>query len=150
LRANPLLRALRVDKASLAALAATLRLHLTPGARERIPLYAMLAQTSEELARRAERIREMLGPQAARARVLATTGFVGGGALPLGALPSVGLALAPDAGGPDALAAALRRGRPPVVARTHEDELLLDLRAVPPARDAELGAALGAALDALR
>lgn len=148
LRANPLLRALRVDKATLAALGATLRLYQTPGALERIPLYAMLAQTGEELTRRAERIRAMLGPLSARARVVATVGFVGGGALPLGAFPSAGLALEAGASGPDALAAGLRRRRPPVVARTEDGQLLLDLRAIPPPRDADVAAALAAELAA--
>jgi L-seryl-tRNA(Ser) seleniumtransferase len=144
------LRALRVDKATLAALGATLRLYLTPGGLERIPLYALLAQTSDELRRRAEGIRALLGPLSARARVVATAGFVGGGALPSGSLPSAGLALEPGAGGADALAAALRRHRPPVVARVQEGELLVDLRAIPPARDAELAAALAAGLGAAR
>jgi L-seryl-tRNA(Ser) seleniumtransferase len=150
LRANPLLRALRVGKATLAALGATLRLYLVPGALERIPLYAMLAQSRGELERRAERIRARLGPLSARARVVATVGFVGGGALPAGSLPSAGLALETGPGGADALAAALRRRRPPLVARVQDGELLLDLRAVPPARDAELAAALAAELGAAR
>ncbi len=51
LRANPLLRALRVDKATLAALAATLRLHADPAARERIPLYRMLERSARDVAR---------------------------------------------------------------------------------------------------
>jgi L-seryl-tRNA(Ser) seleniumtransferase len=150
LRANPLLRAVRVDKATLAALGATLRLHLTPGGLERIPLYAMLASSSDDLLRRAEGVRASLGALASRARVVLTEGFVGGGALPLGSLASAGLALAPVKLGADALAAALRLRRPPVVARTHEGELLLDLRAIPPERDAELGAALDAVLGAER
>src|SRR5581483_10751273 len=53
LRTNPLLRALRVDKATLAALGATLSLYLTSDGIERIPIYAMLATTPENLAKRA-------------------------------------------------------------------------------------------------
>jgi L-seryl-tRNA(Ser) seleniumtransferase len=148
LRANPLLRALRVDKATLAALGATLRLYLTPGGLERIPLHAILAQTSGELERRAGRIRALLGSLAARARIVATEGFAGGGALPAGSLPSAGLALAPGGGGAGALAGALRGRRPPIVARTRDGEVVLDLRTIPPERDAQLAAALAAVLGA--
>jgi L-seryl-tRNA(Ser) seleniumtransferase len=58
LRANPLLRALRVDKATLAALAATLRLHADPALRDRIPLYRMLATPVEALRARARSLQQ--------------------------------------------------------------------------------------------
>ena len=145
LRANPLLRALRVDKATLAALGATLRLYLQPGGVARIPLYAMLAQPLETLRARAGAICAGLGQRAAAVRVTDSLAFAGGGALPLATLPSIALAIRPPGGG-DGFARALRRERPPIVARADGDEMLLDLRTIPPERDAHVGVALALAL----
>jgi L-seryl-tRNA(Ser) seleniumtransferase len=139
LRANPLLRALRVDKATLAALAATLRLHLEPGARERIPFYRMLAATPAQLRARAD----ALG--IAGATVVDTVAFAGGGALPLDPIPSAGIAFAPPIGATRALAA-LRAGVPPIVARIEDDRAIVDLRTVAPDDDAVVAAAVGALL----
>ncbi len=133
LRANPLLRALRVDKATLAGLGATLRLYLQPGGAERVPIHAMLGQSIETLRERAEAIRAQLGPEArVHVRVVSSEASVGGGAAPLSKMPSVALAISPANGGPDALAAALRRGSPPIVGRIEDGALLLDLRTILP------------------
>ncbi len=139
LRANPLLRALRVDKATLAALAATLRLHLDPATRERIPFYRMLAATPARLRERASAL------QIAGAEVVDTTAFAGGGALPLDPIPSAGLAFAPPAGATSALAA-LRAHVPPVVARIDDGRVIVDLRTVAPDEDRIVAAAVGAVL----
>ena len=72
-------------------------------------------------------------------------GYAGGGTLPLSALPSVALAWRPPAGDVDAAAARLRRGTPPVVARVEAEQVLIDLRTIPPERDGDLTAALEAA-----
>jgi L-seryl-tRNA(Ser) seleniumtransferase len=146
LRAAPMLRALRVDKATLAGLAATLRLYLEPDGVRRIPLYAMLGQSVERLRERAGAIAGTLGERGARTRVIDSEAFAGGGAAPRARLPSVALAIRPPAGDPNALAARLRLGRPPIVGRTLGDEVLLDLRTVSPERDGEVGAALARAL----
>jgi L-seryl-tRNA(Ser) seleniumtransferase len=146
LRANPLLRALRVDKVTLAALAATLRLYTEPGGIERVPLYAMLAQTPEALRARAQRLRDALGSARARIEVIATSGFVGGGALPTAALPSSALALRPHDATPDVLAERARRGRPALVGRVDEGSFIVDLRTIAPADDERLNAALRTAL----
>jgi L-seryl-tRNA(Ser) seleniumtransferase len=143
LRANPLLRALRVGTATLAALGATLRLHLDPAARERIPFYRMLSFPRDALRARAEGIAERLRELDLRAEDV--DGFAGGGTLPLAALPSVALAWRPRAGDVDAAAARLRRGTPPVVARVEGERVLIDLRTIPPEHDGELTAALEAA-----
>jgi L-seryl-tRNA(Ser) seleniumtransferase len=140
LRANPLLRALRVSGATLAALGATLRLHLDPAARERIPFYRMLATPVDELRARADTLRTSLGEF--DLRVERSEGYAGGGTLPLAALESVALAWRPAHGGVDAAAARLRHGSPPVVARVEGERVLIDLRAIPPERDEELTAAL--------
>ncbi len=135
LRANPLLRALRVDKATLAALAATLRLHLDPAARERIPFYRMLASSIGELRARAEAM------AVTGATVVDTAAFAGGGTLPLDPIPSVGLALAPRIGATAALAE-LRAHEPPIVARIDDDRVIVDLRTIAPADDAVVAGAL--------
>jgi L-seryl-tRNA(Ser) seleniumtransferase len=142
LRANPLLRALRVDKATLAAFGATLRLYGTPGGIERIPLYAMLGQRADDLAARADRLRASLGVAARWTTTLRTIGFVGGGTLPQAQIASAGIALAPPGRDADAWAARLRRGRPAIVARVSDGAVVLDLRTVPETADAHVAAAL--------
>jgi L-seryl-tRNA(Ser) seleniumtransferase len=139
LRANPLLRALRVDKATLAALGATLRLYLAPGAPDGIPLYAMMGATIDALRARGERLAERLG-----ARVVASESVAGGGTLPGAVLPSIALSF--DLRDADDRARRLRCGTPAVVGRVAEGSLLLDLRTVPSERDADLERAVRAAL----
>ncbi len=135
LRANPLLRALRVDKATLAALAATLRLHLDPALRERIPFYRMLAATPAQLRARAA----ALG--IAGASVIDTTAFAGGGTLPLDPIPSAGIAFSPPIGATAGLAT-LRAGDPPLIARIEDDRAIVDLRTVAPADDPVVAASV--------
>jgi len=139
LRANPLLRALRVGGTTLAALGATLRLHLDDGSRARIPFYRMLATSLDELAARAEALRARLNEL--DLRVERTDGYAGGGTLPLAPVASVALAWRPPHDDANAAAARLRRGAPPVVARVEGDRVLIDLRTIPPERDEELLAA---------
>ncbi len=133
LRKHPLHRALRIDKFTAAALEMTLRLYRDGRERE-IPAVAMLAQGDAELKRRAERLRAALSKHAIDAELVATSGQVGGGALPLAEPPSWAVALAP-ADDVQGLAARLRRGEVVVAARIAEERLLLDLRAV---RDGEV------------
>jgi L-seryl-tRNA(Ser) seleniumtransferase len=78
----------------------------------------------------------------ARAAPVATTAYAGGGTLPLSAIPSYGVALTPERGDPNALAQALRGGTPPLIARTEGDAVLIDLRTIPPERDADVVAAV--------
>ncbi len=129
LRDNPLVRALRVDKMTLAALAATLQLHRTAESRGRIPLYRMLGTTVDELrARAGPYISAMPG-----ATVVDSDAYAGGGALPRARIASVAIALAVD--NPAAFAAALRRENPAIVARIERDRLLFDLRTIAPEED---------------
>ena len=113
LRRHPLQRALRVDKLSLAALEATLLLHLD--APERIPVLHALAQDASAVRKRAERL-----AAATDGTVEETVGRVGGGALPLAELPSFACALE------ESLAASLRQGDPPVLGVVRDGRLLLD------------------------
>ena len=145
LRTNPLLRALRVDKATLAALGATLRLYLDDSWRTRVPFYRMLGTTIEELQARAAGLAARLERAPLGVAVERTIAFTGGGALPLAPIPSVALALVPRAGDPNSLAARLRAQRPPLIARVEDRSVLVDLRTVAPERDASVIAAIIAA-----
>lgn len=114
-RRHPLARALRIDKLSLAALEATLRLHLDPDrARREIPALAMLEADTRPAA---ERLAAATGGE-----VVPAVSKVGGGTLPLLELEGWAVALPAD------LAAGLRAGDPPVVGRVESGRLLLDPR----------------------
>lgn len=138
---HPLARALRIDKLSLAALEATMRLYRDPArARREIPVLAALAADARELLARAER----LSAGVPGAEVVRATAKVGGGALPLLELEGPAVALA--APHPERLARALRAGEPPLVGRIREGRLLLDPRTL---TDAEADLAAAAARRAL-
>jgi L-seryl-tRNA(Ser) seleniumtransferase len=137
----PLTRAVRTDKMTLAALAATLRLYRDPEqARTRIPLLRLLATSADNLRNRAERIAPQIQPGAwiASATPLASTTYLGGGSVPTQQLPTWCVALEPAAGRVEEMARRLRVGQPPVVGRIQQDRLLLDLRTVYPHQDSQL------------
>jgi L-seryl-tRNA(Ser) seleniumtransferase len=129
LRENPLLRALRVDKMTLAALAATLHLHRDPESRRRIPLYRMLATSVDELRERARAYLDAI-PDAS---LVESTAYLGGGALPQAQIASLAIALRAER--PEALAASLRQENPAIVARIGDGSLLFDLRTIAPEED---------------
>ncbi len=146
LRRHPLLRAVRLDKMTLAALEATLRLHLDPARAEaEIPVLRMLAQTEAQLRARAAALCALLDGVGA-AQVQASTGHAGGGALPGQALPSAAVSLTAPGRTPDGLAAALRAQVPAVAGRIHEGRLLLDMLTVADAELPELAQAVRRAL----
>jgi len=138
LRANPLLRALRVDKATLAALGATLQLSLRAEDRARIPFYAMIGTPPDALRARAQQLAARLGERGIAARVDTAVGYVGGGSLPLAEVPSIAVSVRPRAGDANALAARYRAGTPPLIARSEGDRVAVDLRTIPPERDGDL------------
>ncbi len=147
-RRHPLARALRIDKMSLAALEATLRLYRDPAAAAReLPVLRMLTAGEEELAARAERMRALLAVAGADARVLSAQAKVGGGALPLLELSGPVCAVDPAPLGVDELARRLRLGDPPVVGRARQGWLLLDPRTLD---DAEAEAVASGVIAALR
>jgi L-seryl-tRNA(Ser) seleniumtransferase len=132
LRRHPFLRALRLDKMTLAALEATLRLHTDPDhARQTVPVLRMLAQTESALQDRAERLRALLATHCQAPNLTATVersvGHAGGGALPGQDLPSRAVALRIQGLSADALARRLRAQRPAVAGRIHAGMLLLDV-----------------------
>ena len=122
---NPLMRALRPDKATIAALEATLELYLEPAAaRREVPVLAMLTAPADHLRRRARRLARRIEG----ASVRAGTSSVGGGAFPDVALPTWLVTI--PAASPDARAAALRQHEPPIVVRTDAGAILLDVRTI--------------------
>jgi L-seryl-tRNA(Ser) seleniumtransferase len=137
IEADPLLRALRIDKMTLAALEATLRLARDPEhAVRRIPLWSMIATPLEDLTARATRLAAALSAQSGlNASVVPGESYLGGGSAPFHPIPSMVVAIRPPFSSPieseAGLAMALRRGRPPVVARVQKGMVLLDLRTVP-------------------
>jgi len=141
MKRNPLARALRVDKLTLAALDWTVRTFLGGHPERDIPVLRMLLAPPEELLARAERLAEGLRKQGwERVRVERTSSLVGGGALPDLELEGAVVRLHPS-GAPQELAAALRRGDPPLIARVHKGALLLDPRTLDAS---EIDAALAA------
>jgi L-seryl-tRNA(Ser) seleniumtransferase len=147
-RGNPLARALRADKLTLAALEATLAVYEDPATAVReIPVLRMLTLTQDELAAAAARLAGHC-PSALRAELQPGQSAVGGGSFPGAVLPTTLVAL--DAGtlGPDGLSLRLRLGDPAVVARVGGRRLLLDPRTLPEAAGLAVGRALEQALQA--
>jgi L-seryl-tRNA(Ser) seleniumtransferase len=147
-RTHPLARALRIDKLSLAALTATLRLYLDPATAVReVPVLSMLTAPESELEARAALMRDALAAGGVEARVIRASAKVGGGALPLLELDGPVCAVDPAPLSVDELAARLRRADPPVIARAREGWLLLDPRTLD---DDAAGMAAAALLSAVR
>jgi L-seryl-tRNA(Ser) seleniumtransferase len=139
-RKQPLARALRIDKLSLAALEATLRIYRDPaGALREVPVLRMLTAGEEELAARAELMRSALADAGIDAQVITAAAKVGGGALPLLELSGPVCAVDPAPLSLDELARRLRAGDPPVIGRARQGWLLLDPRTLDDA-DAETAA----------
>jgi L-seryl-tRNA(Ser) seleniumtransferase len=146
---DPLMRALRVDKLTLAALEATLRLAMDADhAVARIPLWTMIAAPLDLLASRAEALAAILRAELGLdATVRPGESFAGGGSAPIHPIPTAVVAVSPPFPAPHdseaAWAKALRQGDPPVVARVQKGLVLFDLRTVPQAQEPGL-------LDAIR
>jgi len=152
LRQNPLARALRPDKLTLAALEATLRLYLTePQALAEIPTLRMITRPAAALKRQARalarNLRARLGPQL-QVEVRPSEGRVGGGALPQAAVPSFALALTLAPLAAHQLEALLRSASPPVIGRVEHGAVLLDVLTILPEDQGPLLSALAAAVAA--
>ena len=129
LRAHPLMRAVRPDKMTLAALEATLGLY-RDGAWRDVPALGMLELPAEVVEARVRRLATALGvsPGGLTCEVVDTTATVGGGAMPTSAVKSRGVALA---GRPaDAIDARLRAAPVPVVGRIEDGRVVLDVRTI--------------------
>lgn len=144
LRANPLARAMRVDKLTLAALHATLRLYREPDRAVReVPALVMLTTPVEQLRERGVRLVAAWRAFGVSATVVNTEATVGGGAFPGARILSCALAFE---GAAESMERALRLGALPVIGRIADGVLLLDLRAVAAADDERLTAAVRGAL----
>ncbi len=140
LRANPLLRALRTDKTTLAALSATLAIYLEPDRLAELPLLAMLRASSDDLFARAAVLCAALADSgtATRFRPVRTSAATGGGTMPTAEIASAGIAATPKDSAPHGFAARMSAHRPPVVGRVQGDDFIVDLRTVREDEDADL------------
>ncbi len=138
LKKHPLIRALRVDKTTLAALQATLLAYLENKAVEEIPVWQMIAADARQLSQRANKWRTSLQPTVPNIQlnIVESASTVGGGSLPGQTLPTKALAISGDS--IDTLAEKLRRTDPPIIARIEDDRLLFDPRTVLPEQDQSL------------
>jgi L-seryl-tRNA(Ser) seleniumtransferase len=144
---NPLNRALRIDKFTIAALEATLYAYEAGTPLETIPTLRMLTEPLASIRRRALKVLGRTGPAALRAlgaAVIESSSQVGGGALPTVELPSAVIALGTRERPAEGLDEALRTGHPPVLGRLLDDRLLLDCRTVLPTDVVALAARLAA------
>jgi L-seryl-tRNA(Ser) seleniumtransferase len=144
MRRDPLARAMRPDKATLLAVAATLGLYRAGVAETEIPVWRMIATPLEALRTRAELVAAGVVAVGGEASVIALRSTVGGGSLPGETLPSAGVAIGGRSA--DRLLADLRRGEGPVIARIEDGRVVLDLRTVAPERDGDLVVRLEAVL----
>jgi L-seryl-tRNA(Ser) seleniumtransferase len=144
MRRDPLARAMRPDKTTLAGVAATLGLYRAGRAIEAIPVWTMLAMSAAAIRTRAEALAAALGGPPL-AGVVAVESTVGGGSMPGETLPSFGVAL--RGGSATRTLAALRAGSPVVVGRILDDRVVLDLRTVNVVDDERLAAAVRAAIE---
>jgi L-seryl-tRNA(Ser) seleniumtransferase len=147
-RKDPLARAVRSDKFTLAALEATLALYRDPErARVEIPVLRMLTEDVTQMRQRAEALQKGVGNEA---EVVEGESEVGGGSFPGAKLRTWLVRLDPGTQHltPDTLAARLRRGTPPIIARIADDRVVLDPRTIFPDELESVARAVRAALDA--
>jgi L-seryl-tRNA(Ser) seleniumtransferase len=133
IRANPVFRALRVDKLTIAVLEYVLRLYLR-GEIETIPTWKMLRLTEMDVKARAEAFAQRVGNTV---RVVSLKSAVGGGSAPETYLPSWGVALE-ITGAISEVEERLLHSNPPVIARTENDRVVLDFRTIFPQEEDEL------------
>lgn len=130
---NPLMRAMRVDKLTLASLGATLQIHQDiERARREVPVLRMLGTSVDHLRSRAGYLVEQLGAVdgLADVQVAPSQAFMGGGSVPAQAIESIALRIIADEISAGELAARLRRGPVPVVGRVQADAVWFDLRSM--------------------
>lgn len=146
IKKNPMNRALRIDKFTLAGLESILRLYFDEeDAFKSIPTLAMLSQPKEAIDRRAKSLlRRISKPLAEHCRVsvIDVESRVGGGALPEQGLPSRAVALEPIDGSVGHLEVVLRSGSLPVIGRIEDGKFLLDMRTVADAEIVDLASCL--------
>ncbi len=145
---HPLMRALRSDKLTLAALEATLQQHLVGAAERDIPVIRMIATPLESLQARADTWAQTLTQLGMSASVETGESTIGGGSLPGETLPTILCVVAENERAPNVamMAERLRRSTPPTLGRVLRRRLLLDPRTVRPDQDALLMGAIAGCL----
>ena len=132
IKQNPMLRALRIDKLSLAALNATLQLYLPPhDPLARIPVLRMICEDNASIERRSSRaLRKLIATPGLEVCLKDDVNFAGGGSLPMSGIPSTVMQLHHETVGAAELAQRLRRSEPPIIGRITNERLHLSLRTV--------------------
>ena len=147
IKKNPLVRAFRCGKLTLAAMEATLKLFLMPEKLEEShPLYRMLSLKTDELEKRARRVASRLRkslPTGIEISVVDGESQVGSGSVPVEVIPSKLLALRDASTSPDDLARKLRHQVPAIFTRIHNDAVLFDFRTIRPEEDKDIVVAVG-------
>jgi L-seryl-tRNA(Ser) seleniumtransferase len=132
IKKNPITRALRIDKLTLAALESTLRLYRDDEtAVQTIPTLRMMLQPIAFLEEKARRLKKMLESTGCSRLTVASLDIVsrpGGGTLPLLELPSKGLGISVDGLSANAIEKSLRLSSPPIIGRIEDDRYVLDMR----------------------
>ena len=142
---HPLARAVRIDKLSIAALAATLEHYIRGEALEKVPIWRMIATTTDEVKERASAWVREIGTDVS---LIESESTIGGGSLPGETLPTWALAIDCQHlnGGAEEVARRLRQGNSPVLGRIEYGRVLLDARTVLPGEDSALLESVGQAL----
>jgi len=138
MRSNPLYRALRADKLRLAALEATLSAY---SREEKVPTLEMIAMTPEQIKKRAKELIRKVYENTADTLTLEpikSESAVGGGSAPISSLPTVAISVARDGVTANKISELLRQWNPPIIVRIVNDRVLIDLRTIAPADEAEI------------
>jgi L-seryl-tRNA(Ser) seleniumtransferase len=148
MRSTPLLRAMRIDKLSLAALAATLRLYLPPhDPFRKVPVLRMMTEPIDNVGRRSRRlIAHLKSAGIAGCSIVDGVSFAGGGSLPTNEIPTKLIRLEHQTYAPGQIAERLRQGRPAVIGRISDGAFVIDMRTVRPHETKDLTDAIVAAL----
>jgi L-seryl-tRNA(Ser) seleniumtransferase len=142
IRKNPLFRALRVDKLTIAALEATVGLYLR-GDRSAVPALRMIYAQKEEIAERAARLaRRIAALPGFQAELEDGESVIGGGSTPGQSIPTKLIALTHATRGASDIESVMRKNKPPIIVRVERDRALLDLRSVFEEQDEQIAKAL--------
>jgi L-seryl-tRNA(Ser) seleniumtransferase len=148
IKSNPLMRALRVDKLTFAALEATVASYLAGRALEEIPVQIALHATKAAIAERSRAlVRQAQGLNHLTLELIDGNSVIGGGSAPETLLPTTLISLTSPRLSPDELEERLRLNSPPIIARIQDDRLVIDLRTVSPSAEAEILSALAGLAD---
>jgi len=148
LKKHPLLRAMRVDKMTLAALEATLQTYLDKAKAEaEIPVLAMLCAKPQALLEKAQRLQQACAAEGLQTEVVEAQSQVGGGSTPTQTLPGYAVAVSSSVISPDVLNKRLHQPECPVVGRIWKDRFLLDVRTI---REEEMAYVAKAVAEACR